>query len=76
MHEEYVALDQSYAFRQEMTIIRNISKTSALTLPTPLKCLISKKRKKKKESFSHPSSNSIFLSKDEKLIWLRSNAAK
>lgn len=75
MHEEYVALDQSYAFRQEMTIIRNISKTSALILPTPLKCLISKKRKKK-ESFSHPSSNSIFLSKDEKLIWLRSNAAK
>lgn len=52
MHEEYVALDQSYAFRQEMTILRNISKTSALTLPTPLKCLISKKRKKKRIIFT------------------------
>lgn len=47
MYEEYEALDQSYAFTQEMIILRNISRTSASALPTSLKCLISRKEKKR-----------------------------
>lgn len=54
INEEYEALDQSYAFTQEMTILRNISRTSALALPISLKCLISRKEKKESFAFMHP----------------------
>lgn len=43
-----------------------------------LSCFSKTGRKQKILSFAliHPCSNFIFLSKDEKLIWLRSNVAK